>query len=152
MTCVQTRCQNLFNKDLKNGAIRRPFKNERFANALEGESCQKGEIGSSVAWNCTIRPLSFGRSGIQAGQSDVGTAFIDKDQLARIECLGLFSPSCTLLFLLFARAQCLFLPRPVQALDRTAHRRGAYLETLGGFPDLTMFRKRCIGGSIELRL
>jgi len=40
----------------------------------------------------------------------------------------------------------------VQALDRTAYRRGAYLNTLAAFPELAMLGKRCIWVSIKLGL
>jgi len=48
---------------------------------------------------------------MEASQSDVRAAFINEDQFPCIECLGLFSPSCTHLFLLFACAASVFFLR-----------------------------------------
>ena len=112
-------------------------------------SWEEGDISSSIARNCIICPLAFWRPGMEASQSDVRAAFINEDQFPCIECLGLFSPSCTHLFLLFACLQCLFLTRPVQTLDRTAYRSRTDLHSLSGFPNLTMFCQRRIGVSIE---
>jgi hypothetical protein len=83
-----------------------------------------------------MRPFPFGRSGIEAGQSDGGTILIQQDQGVCIQCLGLFPPGDTLLFLLFTCPQRLFLPRPSQARDRRAHGRGADLNVVCGFPEL----------------
>jgi hypothetical protein len=92
------------------------------------------------------------RPGIEASQSNVRAAFFNEDPFPCIKCLGLFSPSCTLLFLLFTCAASVFFLR-VQFKRWIARLIVAELTCtrFRGFPNLIMFCQRRIGVSIELR-
>src|SRR5712692_9542059 len=101
----QARSKNLLHIELKGLSLGGSFQDQRLAHPLSGQRSNQGRIASSIAWNRACCSLPFGGSRIAWSQGDIGAAFINEDQLARIQLAHLLAPGDSGLLIALAGCQ-----------------------------------------------
>src|SRR5215210_4657304 len=96
---LQCRGQKSLNIGLENLGGRRSLHGHRRTHPLNRHACQKGCVLASVAGHTAVGSLPFGSSSIAARHGSVGTAFIYKNELLRIDLPYLLAPASSLLLL-----------------------------------------------------
>ncbi len=105
---VQAGCQDLFDVDLKSGAISRSIQHKRWPHASKRQRGEKPHDGAIIAWHFADGALSSWGIRIQRGHGDVGTGLVDKDQILTRQVSGLGAPGGAFGFFLLACSQGLF--------------------------------------------
>jgi hypothetical protein len=76
---------------------------------IGGERCHQRGVLAVVARYRSGGPVVMRRPAIQPGQGDVRAAFVDKDELLRVELGRGLTPGGACLLVALAGCQCLFL-------------------------------------------
>jgi len=105
---AQAGCQDLFDVDLKRGAISCAIQHKRWPHAGQRQRGNQGHDGSVIARHFADGTLSSGGIGIQRGHGDMGTGLVDKDQILAQQVSGLLAPGGPFGFLLLACSYGLF--------------------------------------------
>src|SRR6266566_1152318 len=108
LSCAQAGCQDLFDVELKSGAISGSIQHKRWPHASKRHRGDQGHDGSIVARHFADCALSSWSIGIQGGHGDMGTGLVDKDQVLARQVCGLGAPSGPFGFLLLACSYSLF--------------------------------------------
>ena len=89
--------------------IHRPLDQPRLVQPIGGERGHQRGVLAVVARDRSTGPPVMRRPAIQAGQGDVRAAFVDKDELLRVELGRGRTPGAARLLVALAGCQCLFL-------------------------------------------
>jgi hypothetical protein len=104
----QTGRKDLLYVDLKGDSIGGSIQDHARCHPLPGQGRDQRHVFSTVSGNASIGPLSFGSTGIQRREGNIGPTFIHYNDLVGIELLDVLSIGCPWRFIAFGGPERLF--------------------------------------------